>query len=123
MARTVYDNLKPGQPFVASIANPLRPPQPVVDHRKYSWSYRLLDETLREGANLRGTLYLGANTVEFDFYWWPWEVYEEAFRTAGFSACTIEPFLIPPDSESKRGEGFWDEYIAAPSAMHIICRT
>ena len=121
MARTVYDNLAPGQRFVASIANPLQPPQPIVDHRKYGFSFRLMDETLREGANLRGTLYLGANTVEFDFYWWPWEVYEEAFRTVGFTSCTIEPFLIPPESENSRGEGFWDEYIAAPSAMHIIC--
>lgn len=122
MARTVYENLQPGQPFVASIANPLQPPQPAVDHRKYGFSYRLLDETLHEGANLRGTLYLGANTVEFDFYWWSWATYEEAFRTAGFSACTIEPFLIPTESQNKRGEGFWDEYIATPSAMHIICR-
>jgi SAM-dependent methyltransferase len=122
MARTVYDNLAPGQHFVASIANPLLPPQPVVDHRKYGFSFRLLDETLHEGARLRGTLYLGQNTVDFDFYWWPWEVYEEAFRTVGFSSCTIEPFLIPPDSDEKRGEGFWDGYIGAPSAMHIICQ-
>jgi SAM-dependent methyltransferase len=122
MARTVYDNLRPGQPFVASIANPLQPPQPVVDHRKYGWSYRLLDETLREGANLRGTLYLGQNIVEFDFYWWSWDTYQEAFRAAGFSACTIEPFLVPPDAENRRGEGFWDDYAAAPSAMHILCR-
>lgn len=49
-------------------------------------------------------------------------MYEEAFRTAGFSSWKIEPFLIPPDSEDRRGEGFWDEYVAAPSAMHIICR-
>jgi hypothetical protein len=58
--------------------------------------------------------------VDFDFYWWPWEVYEEAFRTAGFNSCTIEPFLVPPDSDATRGAGFWDEYLAAPSAMHII---
>lgn len=122
MARTVYDNLQPGQVFVASIANPLQPPRPVVDHRKYGWSYRLLDETLREGSNLRGTLYLGANTVEFDFYWWPWDTYEEAFRTAGFRACAIEPFLVPPGSEHEREDSFWDEYLAAPSAMHVICR-
>jgi hypothetical protein len=31
-------------------------------------------------------------------------------------------FLIPAESEHERGEGFWDEYIAAPSAMHIICQ-
>jgi SAM-dependent methyltransferase len=122
MARTVYDNLEPGERFVASIANPLLPPQPVIDQRKYGFSYRLLDETLREGAGLRGTLYLGPNVVEFDFYWWSWETYETAFRTAGFRSRTIEPFLIPPDSDQKRGEGFWDEYVAAPCAMHIICQ-
>jgi toxoflavin synthase len=122
MMRTVHDNLEPGQTFVASIANPLQPPRPVVDQRKYGFSYRLLDETLREGARLRGTLYLGANTVEFDFFWWPWEVYEEACRTAGFRSSTIEPFLVPPDSDDTRGTGFWDEYLAAPSGMHIICQ-
>jgi SAM-dependent methyltransferase len=121
MMQTVYDNLELGQHFVASIANPLQP-QPVFDQRKYGFSYRLLDETLHEGARLRGTLYLGANTVDFDFYWWPWEVYEEAGLAAGFRTCTIEPFLIPVGSEHVRGEGFWDEYIAAPSAMHVICQ-
>jgi SAM-dependent methyltransferase len=122
MARTVYDNLRPGQRFVASIANPLLPPRPVVDHRKYGFSFRLMDEALREGARLRGTLYLGANTVDFDFYWWSWDTYAEAFRTAGFGECAIEPFLVPPDSDEKRGAGFWDEYLAAPSAMHVIGR-
>jgi hypothetical protein len=39
----------------------------------------------------------------------------------GFSSWKIEPFLIPPDSGQTRGEGFWDEYIAEPSAMHITC--
>lgn len=122
MARTVYDNLLPGQVFVASIANPLLPPRPVVDQRKYGFSYRLLDDALREGANLRGTLYLGATTVEFDFHWWSWATYEEAFRAAGFRACTLEPFLVPPGTEHRREDGFWDEYLAAPSAMHVICR-
>jgi SAM-dependent methyltransferase len=121
MAQTVYDNLAPGQLFVASIANVLQPPQPIVDHRKYGFSFRLLDDTLHEGARLRGTLYLGERTVDFDFHWLPWEAYEEAFRAAGFSSWTIEPFLIPPDSDRTRGEGFWDEYLAAPSAMHITC--
>jgi hypothetical protein len=36
------------------------------------------------------------------------------------SSCTIEPFLVPPYPDEKRGAGFWDEYTAAPSAMHII---
>lgn len=122
MMRTVHDNLQPGQVFVASIANPLQPPQPVVDHRRYGFSYQLLDETLHEGARLRGTLYLGANTVDFDFHWWSWDTYAEACRAAGFSAWTLEPFLVPPDSNEKRGAGFWDEYLAVPSAMHVICR-
>lgn len=59
MARTVHDNLAPGGHFVASIANPLRPPQPVIDNRKYGFSFRLLDDSLHEGARLRGTLFLG----------------------------------------------------------------
>jgi SAM-dependent methyltransferase len=56
MMRTIYDNLAPGERFVASIANPLRPPQPLIDQRKYGFSSRLLDDTLHEGARLRGTL-------------------------------------------------------------------
>jgi hypothetical protein len=40
----------------------------------------------------------------------------------GFRSWTIEPFLIPPDSERNRGEGFWDEYFARPSGMHITCQ-
>ncbi len=121
LVRTVYANLKPGQHFVASIANILQPPEPVFDQRKYGFSFRLVDETLHEGARLRGTLFLGEQTVEFDFHWLPWQAYEEAFRAAGFRSWTIEPFLIPPDSESRRGDGFWQEYLARPSGMHITC--
>jgi ubiquinone/menaquinone biosynthesis C-methylase UbiE len=122
MVQTVYDNLKPGQHFVGSIANLLQPPQPILDQRKYGFSYRLVDETLHEGARLRGTLFFGENTVEFDFYWLPWAAYEEAFRTVGFRSWKIEPYLIPPESEHKYGEGFWDEYIARPSGLHITCQ-
>lgn len=121
LVRTAYDNLKPGQHFVASIANILQPPQPVFDQRKYGFSFRLMDETLHEGARLRGTLFLGQRTVEFDFHWLPWEAYEQAFRTVGFRSWKIEPFLIPPDSEPKRGKGFWDEFLDRPSGMHITC--
>jgi len=121
LVRTVYDNLKPGQQFVASIANILQPPQPVFDQRKYGFSFRLMDETLHEGAKLRGTLFLGEQTVEFDFYWLPWEAYEQAFRSVGFRSWNIEPFLIPPDAERQRGEGFWAEYLARPSGLHITC--
>ncbi|HEX5726044.1 MAG TPA: class I SAM-dependent methyltransferase [Longimicrobiaceae bacterium] len=122
MVRTIYDNLEPGQHFVGSNANPLQPPQPIIDQRKYGLRYELMDETLHEGATLRATLFLGENTVEFDFYWLPWTAYEEAFRTVGFRSWKVEPYLIPPDSERKYGEGFWDEYIAAPSVVHITCQ-
>jgi SAM-dependent methyltransferase len=122
MVRTAYDNLAPGQIFVAAIAGLLQPGQTGVDQRKYGFSYRLMDESLHEGARLRGTLYLGERTVEFDFHWLPWEAYEDAFRTVGFRSWTMEPFLIPPDSDQTRGPGFWDEYAALPSGIHIICR-
>ena len=119
MVQTIYDNLKPGQYFVGSNANPHQPPQPLLDQRKYGLMYRLVDEPLHEGARIRATLFLGEQTVEFDFYWTPWAAYEEAFRTVGFRAWKLEPYLIPPDGEGKYGEGFWDEYIAVPSVIHV----
>ena len=122
MVQTVYDNLKPGQHFVASNANPLQPPQPIIDQRKYGLMYRLVDEPLQEGAKLHATLFLGENTVEFDFYWLPWAAYEEAFRAVGFRSWKIEPYLIAPELERKYGVGFWEEYIATPSGMHITCQ-
>lgn len=122
MVQTIYDNLKPGQHFVASNANPCQPPQPILDHRKYGLMDRLLDEPLHEGSRIRATLFLGEKMVEFDCYWIPWTTYEEVFRTVGFYSWKIEPYLISPDLERKYGEGFWDEYIAAPSVIHFICQ-
>lgn len=121
MVRTIHDNLKPGQRFVGSNANPLLPPEPVIDQRKYGLRYTLVDEPLHEGATLRAALFLGEHTVEFDFYWLPWEAYEEAFRTVGFRSWKIEPYLVPADSERRYGAGFWDEYAAVPSVVHITC--
>ena len=39
----------------------------------------------------------------------------------GFRARKMEPYVIPPDLERKYGEGFWDEYIATPAAVHFTC--
>ena len=65
IVRTAYENLKPGQHFVATIAALLQPGQAGGGQRKYGFTYRLVDETLHEGARLRGTLFLGENTVEY----------------------------------------------------------
>ena len=91
MVRTVYDNLKPGQLFVASNLNPQQPPQPLIDHGQYGLTLRLMDEPLRAWSTIRVTLLLGAKTVEFDIYWTPWATYEDAFRTVGFRAWKMEP--------------------------------
>jgi 2-polyprenyl-3-methyl-5-hydroxy-6-metoxy-1,4-benzoquinol methylase len=41
MVQTVYDNLKPGQYFVASNANPHQPPQPNAVKGDVAWLFRL----------------------------------------------------------------------------------
>ena len=122
MVQTVYDNLNPGQRFVASNLNPQQPPQPLIDHGKYGLTIRLVDAPLHEGATLRVTLRLGEKQVEFDIYWTNWATYEEVFRTVGFRSWKMEAYLIPPVLEGKYGAGFWDEYIAAPSVIHFSCQ-
>jgi SAM-dependent methyltransferase len=122
MVQTAYDNLKTGQHFVAAVINPHLPPRPLVGHQKYGFSYRLEGESLQEGSRLRATLFVGKQTVEFDIYWQPWAAYEEVFRTVGFRSWRIEPYQLPPEAERTFGEGFWNEFIAAPSALHITCR-
>jgi 2-polyprenyl-3-methyl-5-hydroxy-6-metoxy-1,4-benzoquinol methylase len=122
MAQTVYDNLKPGQLFVASNINPHHLHPPFLDNRKYGFTSRLVDDPLREWSKIRFTLFDGDKTVEFDTYWIPWTTYEEVFQTVGFRSWKVEPYLIPPDLERKYGEGFWDEYTAAPSLIHFTCQ-
>jgi len=122
MVQTVYDNLKPGQLFVASNHNPQLQPQPLIDHGKYGLKIRLVDAPLHEGSTLRVTLLLGEKTVEFDIYWTAWATHEEVFRAVGFHSWKKEAFLIPPVLERKYEAGFWDEYIAAPSVVHVSCQ-
>jgi 2-polyprenyl-3-methyl-5-hydroxy-6-metoxy-1,4-benzoquinol methylase len=122
MVQTVYDNLKPGQRFVASNLNPDRPPQPLLDYARYGHTLRLVDPPLRAWSPIHTTLFLGATTVEFDIYWAPWRTYEAVFRRVGFRTWTREPYIIPPALTHMYGEGFWDAYLAAPSLVHIICQ-
>jgi len=122
MVQTVYDNLKPGQRFVASNLNPDRPPQPFLDYGRYGHTLRLVDAPLRAWSTIHTTLLLGAKTVEFDIYWAPWTIYEEVFRSVGFQTWTREPYIIPPSLAYTYGEGFWDAYLAAPSLVHFICQ-
>ena len=122
MVQTIYDNLKPGQHFVASNVNPRQPPRPIIDHRKYGHIYRLMDEPLREWSVIRVTLSCEQRTVEFDIYWIDWATYEDAFRTVGFRSWKIEPYLVPREVEGKYGDGFWDEYLSSPSVIHFSCQ-
>lgn len=122
MVQTVYDNLKPGQLFVASNLNPLQPPHPLLGHRKYGLIVRAMDESLPEGSTIRVQLFLGEKTVEFDIYWTHWATYEDAFRTVGFRAWKLEPYVIPPEVERQYEAGFWDEFRAAPPVIHFSCQ-
>ena len=121
MVQTVYDNLKPGQVFVASNHNPRLPPQPCIDHKQYGVTTRLVDAPLHEGATLRVTVGLGEKTVEFSTYWHPWSTYEAAFRTVGFRTWQMAPYVISPALARKYGADFWDAYLATPAAVHFIC--
>jgi SAM-dependent methyltransferase len=122
MVQTVYDNLKPGQCFVASNLNPLQPPRPLHDHRKYGLRIRAVDDPLHEGATIRVQLLLGEKTVEFDIYWIDWTTYEDVFRTVGFRSWKLEPYLIPPEIARQYEEGFWDDYLSTPSVIHFSCQ-
>lgn len=122
MVQTAYDNLKPGQRFVASNISPQPPPQALLDHSKYGFTLRLVEAPLREWSTVRVTLLRGDKAVEFDTYWAPLSTYEEAFRTAGFRSWSMEPYVIPPALAHAYGEGFWDAYLAAPSVVHFICQ-
>ena len=122
MVQTVYDNLKPGECFVAS--TPIH-----ISHRnRYSiigntgsWSALWTSPSTRgreSALHFSSERRRWSSTSTGD----PWATYEEAFRTVGFRSCKIEPYLVPPDVERKYGEGFWDEYIATPSVIHFTCQ-
>ncbi len=122
MVEVAYNNLRAGQRFVASNANPGYPANPFQDHSKYGLTSRLIDGPVRDGATLHITLSIAQKSVEFDIRYWSQETYDEAFRRAGFKNWQFLPYRVSPELQTKYGAGFWDDYVSEPLVCHVVCQ-
>jgi len=122
MLRAVFSVLAPGGIFIASLPDPGVPSTPDGSLEKYGYECRPADRLLREFSRIHAKLSGGGTVMEYDYFWVPWETYEEAFRAVGFSSWRREPWIVPRELEQQAPEGFWDEYSAAPALTHFICR-
>ncbi|WP_212006150.1 class I SAM-dependent methyltransferase [Chitinophaga sp. HK235] len=122
IARSVYENLRPGQSFITSNLNPQQPAVPSLFLPEHKLHFKLISGLLEEGSTIRCTLLSDGQEVSFDTYWYSWKTYQEVFRAAGFVSCELEPYIISAEEEKKYPPGFWDVYHARPWVIQLICR-
>jgi ubiquinone/menaquinone biosynthesis C-methylase UbiE len=124
MCRRAYENLKPGGRFITLNKN-VRQWHGLdgKSYEKYGISWRLLSEPLQEGAQVRFTVKMGENRVEFDTYYLAWDTYEWALRTAGFETIAVHATMpLSEELEAQFGREHWEHLLDHPPFVIIECR-
>lgn len=124
MARTVYQNVRPGCRFLTINDNCGRGlGWPVEESEPYGvrWSARV--NPLEDGDPMTVTVLYGSKELSFTAQYFSRETYEWALKGAGFRAVHWHDLLLPPDMEPDGGREFWAPYLERKSIALIECLT
>jgi len=123
MCQTAYDNLKPGERFIAVNCNleAKGAEYPPDAFKQYGCSSIQVSQPLQEGAVIKITMAAGGEEVQFDNYYLSKETYEWAIRTAGFKTINWHKLILPPEIEQEDGKDFWEFFIEAFPTILIEC--
>jgi ubiquinone/menaquinone biosynthesis C-methylase UbiE len=124
MARTAYQNLRPGCRFLTINDNCGRgvgwPPE---ESEQYGVRWSASVNPLKDGDSMMVTLLFGSEEVTLTAQYFSRETYERALKGAGFRAVHWHDLLLPPDMEPDGGREFWAPYLERKSIALIECLT
>lgn len=121
MCQTAYDNLKPGQRFVAINDNAGEGARRPDAFKPYGFSY-VPPETFEEGALINLTLDMGYDQLQLDFNYLSRDSYNWALTTAGFKLVEWHKLSLPPDVAEQDSPGYWDFFFEISPVIMIECQ-
>ena len=122
LCRTIYEAVKPGQRFAAIVDDGAVVSTTPGLYRKYGFNYRIPD-AVREGDPV--TIEVQADEESwftFESHVYFRETYESTLRSAGFSAVTWQPLVVPPELEGHGGREYWALLLEHSPILLVDCR-
>jgi toxoflavin synthase len=124
MARTAYQNLRPGCRFLAINDNCGGCVSWSEDvYEKYGLKMDAPVWPLKDGDPMLITARHGSNQVTFAAQYFSRETYDWALQAAGFKAVHWHDLLLPPDMEPDGAREFWAPFLELKSIALLECLT
>ena len=124
MARTAYQNLRPGCRFLAMNDNCGGGiGWPAENSEPYGVRWSAPAGLSKDGDPMVITVLYGSKEVTFSVQYFSRETYEWAFKEAGFQAVHWHDLLLPPDMEPDGGREFWAPCLERKALALIECLT
>jgi len=124
MARTAYQNLRPGCRFLTVNENSGRAANWSVEvTERYGFRWDTPVWPLKDGDPMVVTLLYGSNQVTFTIRYFSRETYEWALKKAGFKAVHWHDLVLPPGMEPNGGREFWAPFLERKPFTLIECLT
>lgn len=123
MARTVYDNLKPGGRFVTVNGNFDLTGEQYARSAKYGVPAVESGETPREGEALKVIFTTKeGRQAEFFVYCFSSATYRRILEGIGFESVVWHRPQVAPEAVAELGEAFWQDALDYPMDWFIECR-
>lgn len=124
MARTAYQNLRPGCRFLTITGDRGRGGDwPASYLERYGYRVDVPAGPLKDGDAMLITVLSGSQQVTFTAQYFSRETYEWALEEAGFQTVHWRDLVLPPDMEPNGGLEFWAPYLERKAITLIECLT
>ena len=121
LVRDVHARLRPGGRVVSVTINP---DYDLARSNMTKYGIEVLtDDPTGDAPKLVGRFLTDPPSEPVVVDHWSRDVYERAFREAGFTSLDWEPYRLPGDLLAERGEPYWHDLLANGLPIALVART
>ncbi|MBB1488601.1 amino acid adenylation domain-containing protein [Oceanospirillum sediminis] len=121
MCQVAFDNLNSGGCFILINENFEQLPDKFQGYERYGYTKKIT-EPWQDGSVITYTISDGDNEFDFNGYYWGKDIYQSAFKIAGFNKVELYGLSCSPQGINEYGSAFWQNLIDNPPFIGIIAR-
>ena len=121
MIKSIFNHLNENGKFCAIVPHPNICPMKEFEYERRVTSLSNKN-SFEDGDILKCEIKKDDQQIEFNFYYWSKETYDELLQKAGFKNIHwVEPF-VSEEGIQKFGREYWNKLLKKPSAIGFICQ-